>query len=181
MVDIIIENIVSTTKLTDELNIQQLANKIENSKYDPNEFPGLIFHYSEPKTVAFLFPSGKLVCTGAKNIKDAKNVINKTKNNIQNTGLSTVREPEIEIQNIVSSSDVGRKLNLKSIVDSQIFENVEYNPEEFPGLIYKMDDLGMMSILFESGKIINTGAKKLEDAALSINAIKDKLSSMEFL
>jgi len=99
MADIIIENIVSTTKLTDDLDIQQLANNMENSKYEPNEFPGLIFHYSKPNTVAFLFPNGKLVCTGAKNIKDAENAINKTKNNIQDSGVYTVKELEIEIQN----------------------------------------------------------------------------------
>ncbi len=181
MAEIIIENIVATTQLADELDIQHLANKIENSKYDPNEFTGLILHYSEPNTIAFLFPSGKVVCTGAKNIEDAENAINKTRNNIRNSGVSTIKEPKIEILNIVSSSDIGRKLNLKSIVDNLLLDNVEYNPKKFLGLIYKMDDIGMMSILFESGKIVCTGAKKLEDATLSINTIEDKLSSMELL
>jgi len=181
MAGIIIENIVATTQIADELDIQHLVNEIENSKYDPDEFPGLILHYSEPNTISFLFSSGKVVCTGAKNIKDAENAIYKTINNIQNSVVSTVKEPKIEILNIVSSSDIGRKLNLKSIVDNILLDNVEYNPEKFPGLIYKMDDIGMMSILFESGKIVFTGAKKLEDVTLSISIIEDKLSSMEFL
>ena len=181
MADITIENVVSTTQLTDELDIQQLADKIENSKYDPNEFSGLIFHYSEYNTVVFLFRSGKLVCTGAKNIDDAENSINKTRNIIRKSGVSTLKKTDMEIENIVSSADLGTKLNLKSIADSLLLENVEYNPEKFPGLVYNMDYIGVILIIFESGKIVCTGSKKLEDTSLSMNKLEDKLTSMEFL
>jgi len=181
MTDIIIENVVSTIQLTAGLDIQQLAEKIQDSKYDPGEFPGLALHFREPKTVALLFPSGKVVCTGAKNIEDAENIMNKITSRIQDYGVSIVEESEIEIQNIVASSNIGRELNLTSIASNILLENVEYEPEQFPGLVYKMDGLDTTLILFESGKIVCTGAKKLEDVTTSINTIEDKLSSIGVL
>ena len=181
MTDIIIENVVSTIQLTAGLDIQQLAEKIQDSKYDPGEFPGLALHFSEPKTVALLFPSGKAVCTGAKNMEDSENIMNKITSRIQDYGVSIVEEPKMKIQNIVASSNIGRELNLTSIANNILLENVEYAPDQFPGLVYKMDGLDTTLILFESGKIVCTGAKKLEDVTTSINTIKDKLSSMGVL
>ena len=181
MTDIIIENVVSTVQLAAELDIQQLAEKIQDSKYDPGEFPGLALHFSEPKTVVLLFPSGKAICTGAKNIEDAENIMNKITSRIQDYGVSIVEEPEMKIQNIVASSNIGRELNLTSIANSTLLENVEYSPDQFPGLVYKIDGLDTTLILFESGKIVCTGAKKLEDVTTSINTIEDKLSSMRVL
>jgi len=181
MSDIIIENIVSTTQLTAELDIQQLSDKIQDSEYDTNEFSGLVLHFSEPKTVALLFPSGKVICTGAKNIEDTNDLISKVIRKIQDSGVSVLQKVALEIQNIVVSLDLGTELNLTSIANNLLLENVEYNTYQFPGLIYKMEGLGTTLILFKSGKIVCTGVKKLEDATASINTIKDKLSSIGVL
>lgn len=107
--------------------------------------------------------------------------MDKITSRIQDYGVSIVEEPEMKIQNIVASSNIGRELNLTSIANSTLLENVEYAPDQFPGLVYKIDGLDTTLILFESGKIVCTGAKKLEDVTTSINTIEDKLSSMGIL
>ena len=70
MADIIIENIVATTKIAKELDIERLADAIQDSKYDPEDFSGLSIHFNDPKAVVFIFSNGKITCTGVKNIDD---------------------------------------------------------------------------------------------------------------
>ncbi len=181
MADIIIENIVATTQIAEELDIEYLADALQDSKYDPEEFSGLSIHFNEPKAVAFIFSNGKITCTGAKNIDDIEDLIIKTINKIEDAGISVMDEPEVEIQNIVASLDLKKELNLVNIVKNPLLENVEYEPEKFPGLVYRMDGSSVTLLIFGSGKIVCTGAEKLEDASDAINTIEDKLTSMGVL
>ena len=181
MADILIENIVATTNIAKELDIERLADSIQDSKYDPEDFSGLSIHFNDPRAVVFIFPNGKITCTGVKNIDDIEDLIIKTINKIENSGISVMDEPEVEIENIVVSSDFKKELNLLNISKNPLLEKVEYRPEQFPGLVYRIDDPSMILLIFSSGKIVCTGAKKLEDASNAINTIEDKLKSMGIL
>ena len=181
MADIIIQNIVATVQIAKELDIEHLADVIQDSKYDPEEFPGLILHFNDPKTVALVFSSGEIICTGAKNIDEIEDSMIKTIDKIEKAGISVMDKPEVEIQNIVASLDLKKKLNLVNIVMNPLLENVEYEPEKFPGLIYRIDGSSVTLLIFGSGKIVCTGAKKLEGASDAINTIKGKLKSMGVL
>jgi len=178
MADIIIENIVATTNIAKELDIEHLANAIQDSKYNPEEFSGLSIYFDEPKAVVFIFSNGKITCTGVKNIDDIEDLIIKTINKMEEAGISIMDEPEVEIENIVVSSDIKKELNLLNISKNPLLEKVEYRPEQFPGLVYRTDDPNIILLIFSSGKIVCTGAKKLEDASNAINTIEDKLKSM---
>lgn len=181
MADIIIENIVATTQIAKELDIEHLADAIQDSKYDPEEFPGLALHFNDPKTATLVFSSGEIICTGAKNIDEIEDSMIKTIDKIEEAGISVMDDPEVEIQNIVASLDLKKELNLVNIVKNPLLENVEYDPEKFPGLVYRMDDSSVTLLIFGSGKIVCTGAEKLEDASDAINTIEDKLTSMGVL
>jgi len=87
MADINIENIVVSTQVADELNIQQLADGIPDAKYNPGEFPGLILHFDVPKTAALLFSSGKVICTGAKKIEDVSSAIDLMREELSSLGV----------------------------------------------------------------------------------------------
>lgn len=87
MADINIENIVASTQIADELNIQQLADNIPDAKYNPEEFPGLILHFDVPKTAALLFSSGKVICTGAKKIEDVSSAIDLMRERLSSLGV----------------------------------------------------------------------------------------------
>jgi len=181
MADIIIENIVATTQVAKKLDIEHLADAIHDSKYDPEEFPGLALHFNDPKTAALVFSSGEIICTGAKNIDEIEDSMIKTIDKIEEAGISVIDEPDVEIQNIVASLDLKKELNLVNIVKNPLLENVEYKPEKFPGLVYRMDDSNVTLLIFDSGKIVCTGAEKLEDTSDAINTIEDKLRSMGVL
>lgn len=181
MININIENIVASTQITEELDIKRLAKKIPDSKYNPEDFPGLILHFKDPKTVALLFSSGKVICTGAKNMREVDDAVRKIINKIKAVGISVPKKPEVKTQNIVASSDLKKELHLSSIAEGLLLENVEYEPEQFPGLVYRMENLGVVLLLFSSGKLVCTGAKKLEDVSTAIETMTDKLSSLGVL
>ena len=181
MTDINIENIVASTQIADELDIKQLADKIPNSKYDPERFPGLVLHIEKPKTAVLLFSTGNAICTGAKNMEDVNDAINEVVSKIKSVGLLVSGKRKIKTQNIVASSDFKKELQLSSIAKTLLSENVEYEPEQFPGLVYRMDNLGVVLLLFSSGRLVCTGAKKMEDVSTAIDTMKDKLSSMRIL
>jgi len=181
MIDINVENIVVSAQIAEKLDVKSLAENIPDSKYKPDEFPGLILHFEEPKTAALIFSSGKVICTGAKSIEQANETITKIIGEMKNQGLETPEEIEVTTQNIVASADFKKDLQLSSIAKGLLLENVEYEPEQFPGLIYKMDDMGMLILLFSSGKIVCTGAKKMDDVHRAIDTMKDKLSSLGVL
>ena len=181
MADINIENIVVTTQIADELDINKLSEEMPDSKYNPDEFPGLILRFKEPKTAVLIFSSGKVICTGAKNIEEANNTINNLISRLKNLEISVNEKPDVKIQNIVASSDFKKELKLRLLAEALMSENVEYEPEQFPGLVYRMDNLGVVLLLFSSGKLVCTGAESLEDVNNAIDTVKDKLTSLGVL
>lgn len=176
-----IENIVASTNLAEEFDLKRLAEILPDSKYNTDEFPGLIWHITEPKSAALLFPNGKVICTGAKSMEELNSVIRKITNKINDIGISTKEKTEIKIQNIIASSNLNKTLYLGSIARNIGLDNVEYEPEKFPGLVYKVQSINVVILLFGSGKIICTGAKELEDTTRAIDLIKDKLTSIGML
>jgi len=181
MADITIENIVATTQIAKKLDIEHLADALQDSKYNPEEFPGLALHFNDPKTASLVFSSGEIICTGAKNIDEIEDLMIKTIDKIEDAGISVMDEPEVKIQNIVASLDLKKDLNLVNIIRNPMLENVEYEPEKFPGLVCKIEEASVTLLIFGSGKIICTGAEKLDGASDAINTIKDKLTSMGVL
>jgi len=178
MAEINIENIVITTQIADELDVNKLSEDLPDSKYKPDEFPGLILRFKEPKTAALIFSSGKVICTGAKSIDEANNTITNLISRLKNLGISIYKKPDIKIQNIVASSDFKKVLQLRLLAQALMPENVEYEPEQFPGLVYRINNLGVVILIFGSGKLVCTGAEKLEDVNNAIDIVKDKLTSL---
>jgi len=181
MTDVTIENIVAYAQISDVLDIKQIAEKLPDAKYNPDEFAGLTLKLDTPKTAVLLMPSGKAICTGAKKMEDAEKSIKKLGNKIKKIGIKIKRKPKIEIQNIIASTNLKKELHLSSISKGLLLEKVDYEPKQFPGLIYRMDDIGATLLLFSSGKIVCMGTKKIEDVTNAIEIIKEKLSSLGVL
>lgn len=181
MAKIQIENVVASTWLSDELDLNKIALTLEEAEYEPEQFPGLIYRLSDPKTATLLFRSGKVVCTGAKSIDDVKRALKKVTERIESTGVKVKRDPDINVQNIVASSDLGTELNLNAIAISLGLEKVEYEPEQFPGLVYRLDDPKVVLLLFGSGKLVCTGAKTPEDVERAVEKITEELKQAGLL
>jgi transcription initiation factor TFIID TATA-box-binding protein len=158
-----------------ELDLPTIAISLEGSEYEPERFPGLIYRLKEPKTATLLFHSGKVVCTGAKSLEQVKMAIEKVTKQLEKAGIHIKIEPKIEVQNIVASSDLGQSINLNAIAITLGLERVEYEPEQFPGLVYRLDVPKVVLLLFGSGKLVCTGARKPQDVEDAVDKITIEL------
>jgi len=181
MVEIKIENVVATTSVGRELDLKTIALALENAEYEPEQFPGVVYRIREPKTATLLFRSGKLVCTGAKSIEDVHRAIKNVVERLEASDIDVDKNPKIEVQNIVASSDLHTELNLNAIAISLGLEKVEYEPEQFPGLVYRIEEPKVVALLFGSGKVVCTGAKREEDIKIAVEKIYQELSNAGLL
>ena len=176
-----IENIVASTALAEKLDLGKIALSLEGSEYEPEQFPGLIYRLQEPRTAVLIFRSGKVNCTGAKDIESVKKTIKILVDKLKQAGIEVYDEPKIVVQNIVAVYDLGTELNLTNIAMSLGLENVEYEPEQFPGLVYRVEEPKVVLLLFGSGKVVCTGAKKKEEIVEAIKILKKDLKSIGLL
>jgi transcription initiation factor TFIID TATA-box-binding protein len=181
MAKIKIENVVASTSLGEELDLQSIALALDGAEYEPEQFPGLIYRLKEPKTATLLFRSGKVVCTGAKSLDDVKIAVTKVAKQIEKAGIKVNTQPKVEVQNIVASSDLEQEINLNAIAISLGLERVEYEPEQFPGLVYRIDVPKVVLLLFGSGKLVCTGAKKPQDVDEAVKKITEELKAAGLL
>ena len=171
-----VENVVSFVSLGKNIPLNKLITQIENAEYEPEQFPGLVYRTTDPKAAALIFSSGKIVCTGAKSIEMSKEAIRKVVERVRKAKISMPKKYDIKVENIVASSKIKAKLNLEEITFS--LENAEYEPEQFPGLVYRITDPRVAFLLFNSGKIICTGAQNIPDIHLALGKLKNKLESI---
>lgn len=174
-----IENVVASVTLNQRLNLEKIAERVPSAEYSPDQFPGLVLRISKPKTATLVFSSGKMVCTGAKSEKEVRKAVGAIISLLRNYDIEVRGEPIIEIQNIVASA------NLKATVDLEKaayrLENSMYEPEQFPGLIYRMDEPKVVLLIFSSGKVVCTGARREEEVKEAIDKLHSKLKSIEAL
>ena len=163
------------------MDLQAIALALTGSEYEPEQFPGLIYRLKEPKTATLLFRSGKVVCTGAKSLDDVHKAIRKVAKQIEDAGIKVNTDPDVEVQNIVASSDLETKINLNAIAISLGLEKVEYEPEQFPGLVYRIDDPKVVVLLFGSGKLVCTGARQPDDVKRAVEKITEELDAAGLL
>lgn len=168
-----IQNIVlSVTYENVEFNLERLARSLDGARYDPEVFPGIAYKSMDPPASFLIFASGKMNCVGAKSMNDAKLAIRRLTNKLKKSGVKIKSEPKVQVQNIVASFDFGREFDLERIARS--FENTEYEPEVFPGLVFRLEEPKTVVLLFVSGKGVCAGAKSMADikkAALAITKL----------
>jgi transcription initiation factor TFIID TATA-box-binding protein len=165
-----VQNIVATTSLGKPVSLTKLARVQSNTEYNPEQFPGLVLRIKKPKSAVLVFSSGNLVCTGTKSVSQVKEVIDAVIRQIGKIGVKITDKPKITVQNIVASGSINLNLNL-NILALQL-ENTEYEPEQFPGLVYKLVDPTATFLLFSNGKLVCTGTKnkkQLEESMLQLN------------
>ena len=181
MIEIKIQNIVASTKFAEKLDLDVIAQSLEDAEYEPEQFPGLVYRLNNPKTATLLFRSGAANCTGAKTIEDIRTTIKIISEKLEKISVNIYKNPEMVIQNIVATSDLGGELNLSEVAMALGLENVEYEPEQFPGLVYRFKEPKVAMLLFGSGKIVCAGARKTEDVLLAVNKLSKELSSLGLL
>ncbi|GAA5823110.1 hypothetical protein JCM11251_007490 [Rhodosporidiobolus azoricus] len=156
-----LQNIVATVNLECKLDLKTIALHARNAEYNPKRFAAVIMRIREPKTTALVFASGKVVVTGAKSEDDSRLAARKYARIIQKLGFDT-KFTDFKIQNIVGSCDCKFPIRLEGLAFSHGHFS-SYEPELFPGLIYRMVKPKVVLLIFVSGKIVLTGAKFREE------------------
>ncbi len=160
-----VQNIVATTSLGKPVSLTKLARTQSNTEYNPEQFPGLVLRVKKPKSAVLVFSSGNLVCTGTKSVGQVKQVIEQVIKQLKKINVRVTDKPKINVQNIVASGSIDLTLNLNLLALE--LENTEYEPEQFPGLVYKLEEPTATFLLFSNGKLVCTGTKnkrQLEDS-----------------
>ncbi|WP_144906689.1 MULTISPECIES: TATA-box-binding protein [Halobacteriales] len=176
-----VENVVASSDIGQELDLETLSEDLGATDYDPDNFPGLVYRMHDPKAAALIFRSGKVVCTGAKSVDNVTTALEYVFDELRELGVDVATSPDIEIQNIVSSGDLDHTLNLNAIAIGLGLEHIEYEPEQFPGLVYRLDDPDVVALLFGSGKLVITGGKQLDDAEQALTVIENRLTDLGLL
>lgn len=176
-----IENIVASAKVTEYLDLPALASQIKDAEYNKKRFPGVVLRMHDPKIAALVFGSGKVVLTGAKSIDSLSKGLEILGNLLREQKIQIPKKLTYKIQNIVTSADLATPINLNKIAVGFNLDRIEYEPEQFPGLVYRLEDPKVVVLLFGSGKLIITGGKVPEDAKRAVTKILSDLKSLGLL
>ena len=163
-----IENIVASAKACDHLDLPMISSNISGAEYNKKRFPGVVIRMQDPKIVALVFGSGKVVLTGAKSVDSLSTGLNIIVDKLRELGVDIPKKITYKIHNIVTSADLATVINLNKIAVGFNLDRIEYEPEQFPGLVYRLDTPKVVVLLFGSGKLIITGGKEPEDAKKAV-------------
>lgn len=178
-----IVNIVASQRMANNLDINEVA-YVLGIDFEQEQFPGMVYRCEDPKVCILLFRSGKAVATGAKDFEDIEISFKKLREDLESNDFELYPEEacETSLHNLVVTCDFSHiigdsKLNLMNLMFHLPFDKTEYEPEQFPGLIYRLDDPKVVFLIFSSGKCVITGSKDLEEAQEAENNLRDELLS----
>ncbi|MBX0325181.1 TATA-box-binding protein [Halomicroarcula sp. F13] len=165
MVEIV--NVVASGALDAELDLERLADDIGEpvARYDPEKYPGMYLRFEEDAPLITVYRTGKFIITGADSEEESYSFRERFLNLFSD--MDVIERPEnkwFSIQNYVCTAELGQNLNLNALVISLGLEKTEYEPEQFPGLIYRPDNGNCVILVFATGKVVITGSKQTADA-----------------
>ena len=174
-----IENVVASATLHQSIDLNAVVKGNPLVEYRPEKFPGLVFRLKRPKTAILIFSTGKMVCTGAKSEKESRKAVLKVVRELKKSGIIIVGKPEIRVVNIVASANLLGRIELEDC--AYTLKRTMYEPEQFPGLIYRMDSPKVVILLFASGKLVCTGATKEEDVYEAVAKLHKELTEKDLI
>src|SRR5208337_2368023 len=173
-----IQNVVAAATLNQRVDLNAVVKGYPGVEYRPEQFPGLVFRLKRPKTATLIFGSGKMVCTGAKSEKESRRAVMTVVKELKKGGIIIIGKPELKVVNIVASASLGGKVDLEA---ASTLGKTMYEPEQFPGLIYRMDEPKVVILLFASGNLVCTGARKEQDVHDSVHKLHGILEEQQLI
>ena len=182
--EITIQNVVATGSLKHGIDLNAIVKAFPDVEYRPTVFSGLAFRLKKPKTCTLIFKTGKMVCTGAKSEKAARGAIRKVVRELKREGIIITGKPEIKIQNVVASVDLGDvTIDLEDFIYAVngLGKQVMYEPEQFPGAIYRMEEPRCVFLIFTTGKLVCVGATREADVYKAVENLVTILDDVKVL
>jgi len=178
-----IQNIVvkSTLNIKSDIDLIKLVKLLKNTEYNKERFPGLFFRITDPKCVVIIFRTGKMILTGIKAFTHIKKIVDFIVKELNKTLKANIKRDMVnsEVVNIVATANFDNKINLD--LSAITLNNVIFEPEVFPGLIYKcVNPVKCVFLIFNSGNVVLTGIreeKAIEPALINLGRLirKEKL------
>ena len=174
-----IENVVASATLNQKVDLNAVVKGYPGVEYHPERFPGLVFKLRRPKTATLIFSTGKMVCTGAKSEKASRRAVMTVVRELKKGGIVIINKPDVRVVNIVSSARLGGKIDLEKAVFT--LGKAMYEPEQFPGMIYRMDAPKVVILIFTSGNLVCTGAKREQDVHDAVHKLHRILEEQQLI
>jgi len=174
-----IENIVASGVVADSIDLVEFSHNVGNCELNKKRFPGAVYRIPDPKIACLIFSSGKIVMTGIRNKKALADGLAIVIESLKKVGVKPLKDPRVAITNMVCSYNLGKYININKLSVTLNLENIEYEPEQFPGLVYRIKDPKIVVLIFSSGKIILTGGRNLEDVKKGLDFLEEKLATVQ--
>ena len=169
-----IENVVASANLNQNIDLQSIVRAFPAVEYKPDQFPGLVYRLKKPNVATLVFSTGKLIVAGAKSEKRARRAVSKLVEELKGGGFVILGRPDVTIRNVVASADLGHRIDLEDTANS--LEGTIYEPDQFPGLIYRLKEPKVVMLIFSSGKLVCTGASREVDVARAVSKLREALA-----
>ena len=176
-----VQNVVGSADLGRELDLAAVAMDLSETKYDPEKMPGLVYRPPAAEATVMVFESGKAMVMGAASGDDARKAFGECVADLRSLGISLADLSEIDIENIVARADFGEEFHLSAVAVGLGLEQVEYEPEQFPGLVYRLDTPEAVVLLFGSGKAVIVGATKRVGIETAVERVATRLADLGLL
>jgi transcription initiation factor TFIID TATA-box-binding protein len=184
--DLELVNIVGVVDFNRQLNLAATAELLESSSvvrevtYSPEKNHWLQTKFEldgKLKYVAF-YKSGSCTSVGCNSFEQLNRLVKVVENSMQ----PVIRDPPaLDITNLMCVGEISRNINLTQLAVAAGLEQVEYEPEQFPGLIYRNNTSGPVLLVFTSGKVVITGVQEKETANQLFHDFRSKLSSWKII
>ncbi len=158
-----VTNIVAAVRVADVLDLDDLARVIPGADYDKKRFSGLVYRRRSPRFAALVFTSGRVNLVGVKHPDAVAPALAALLEALRTAGVELAPDPQPRIVNLVASGNLGTGVSLLKLAVALDLENIEYEPEVFPGLIYR-SETGGVALIFTSGALIVAGALSIDQA-----------------
>jgi transcription initiation factor TFIID TATA-box-binding protein len=178
-----IENVVASGALKHRIDLNAVEKAFPEAEYRPGRFPGLVFKLKRPSTTFLIFGNGKLVCVGARSEKETRTALRTLVRKLEKEGIPITGKPEIQIKNVVASASLGGSVDLLQLYEStrEMRGRIMYEPEQFPGLIYRMDDPKAVFLIYSNGRIVCVGARKEKDVHHAVLKLHQQLEEKKLI
>jgi transcription initiation factor TFIID TATA-box-binding protein len=178
---IAVENVVGTADLGHEFDLATLAMDLPKSEYTPESFHGVIYKTEDPTVTVMVFRSGKVTISGAATSTEVGTAFERLVADLRDLEIAVGNPSETTIRNIVATADFGARMNLNAVAIGLGLERIEYEPEQFPGLVYRLDAPEAVLLLFGTGKAVITGATERTTIETAVETVTDQLGDLGFL
>jgi len=170
-----IENVVASADFHQNIDLESVARTSPLVRYKPDQFPGLVYPLRKPDVATLVFSTGKVIVAGAKSESRAKRAVSKLVEELKAFGLVILAKPDVTIRNVVASADLCHRIDLEDTANS--LEGTIYEPDQFPGLIYRPKGSKVVILIFSSGKLVCTGAKGEADIGTAVSQLNETLAT----